>query len=280
MSAAWRLNMPATKKLTLLALCDWANDEGGSLYPSISAIAARCSVSERTAQRLVHGLIEDDWLKVVGNENGGRPGMSRRYQINAERIYSEGAITGVNSSPVTGDSLTPLRVTNEARRVTNQVETGDTGVTRSTIDPSVKASTRKKGAPAARAAPVKTLDRPNGVSEQTWSDWLALRKAKRAPVTEAVLRHAEREAAKAGMTLEAFLVVWCYRGSQGLEASWLTPTERGEQERQLGVAGRITALNRAQAFRGEDDMQIGIIPLPEIRGAARAPLEGEFEVLT
>ena len=279
MSAAWRLDMPGTKKLTLLALCDWANDNGGSLYPSVAAIAARCSVSERTAQRLVHDLIEDGWLEVVGNENGGRPGMTRRYQINAERIYSEGSVTGANLSPLTGDSLAPVRVTNQARRVTNQVETGDMGVTRSTKEPSVKASTKKKGAPAARATPVKTLDRPNGVSEQTWGDWLELRKAKKAPVTEGVLRHAEREAAKAGMSLEHFFGIWCYRGSQGLEASWLTPTERGVQGWQLGVADRITKLNRAQAFRDDDDMEIRIPP-SGIRVAARAPLEGEFEVLT
>ena len=28
------------------------------------------------------------------------------------------------------------------------------------------------------------------------------------------------------MTLEAFLKVWCRRGSQGMEASWLKPDER------------------------------------------------------
>lgn len=62
--------------------------------------------------------------------------------------------------------------------------------------------------------------------EQTWADWLALRKAKRAPVTETVLTGAAKEAQKAGLTLESFLRVWCVRGSQGLEAAWLKPHER------------------------------------------------------
>lgn len=262
MSAAWRLNMPASKKLTLLALCDWANDEGGSVYPSIAAIAARCSVSERTAQRLVHDLIEDGWLEVVGNENGGRPGMTRRYQVNAHRIYSEGPATGANLASVTGDSLTPVRVTNAARRVTNQAETGDTHVTQSTIDPSLKAPTRKKVAPAARATPVKTPDRPEGVSEQTWADWLTLRKAKRAPVTEAVLTHAVREAGKAGMSLDAFLGIWCFRGSQGLEAAWLTPKEQAGAR---GGAGPLSAVERvsrntARAFDHPDSWGRGYVP--------------------
>ena len=67
---------------------------------------------------------------------------------------------------------------------------------------------------------------PPDVSEQVWSDWLKLRKAKKAPVTETVLAGAQSEANKAGMTLEAFLRVWCRRGSQGLEAAWLKPDER------------------------------------------------------
>jgi hypothetical protein len=68
--------------------------------------------------------------------------------------------------------------------------------------------------------------RPPEVPEQVWADWLTLRKSKRAPVTQTTLDGAVSEAAKAGMTLEAFLRVWCRRGSQGLEAAWLTAGER------------------------------------------------------
>jgi hypothetical protein len=78
-----------------------------------------------------------------------------------------------------------------------------------------------------RAAPVA---RPPDVAEQVWSDWLELRKAKRAPVTQTTLDGAITEAAKAGMSLEAFLRVWCRRGSQGLEADWLKPDERGRSD--------------------------------------------------
>ena len=67
---------------------------------------------------------------------------------------------------------------------------------------------------------------PDGVDESVWTDWIALRKAKRAPVTGTVVAEAESEALKAGMTFEAFLRVWCARGSQGLQADWLKPHER------------------------------------------------------
>ena len=120
MSAAWRIDMPAAKKLVLLALCDWANDEGGSLYPSMAAIAARCSVSERTVQRIVHGMIDEGWIAVVGNETGGR-GRTCRYQLNADRIVSSGAKKGDKSTPFAESK----RVTSASERVTSTTVKGD-----------------------------------------------------------------------------------------------------------------------------------------------------------
>jgi hypothetical protein len=68
--------------------------------------------------------------------------------------------------------------------------------------------------------------KPEGVTDATWADWLQLRKAKKAPVTETVVAQAQREAAKAGMALQRFLEIWCMRGSQGLQADWLRADER------------------------------------------------------
>lgn len=64
---------------------------------------------------------------------------------------------------------------------------------------------------------------PPDVSEQVWQDWLALRKAKKATVTQTVIDGAKKEADKLGWPLEKFLVEWCTRGSQGLKAEWVAP---------------------------------------------------------
>lgn len=81
-------------------------------------------------------------------------------------------------------------------------------------------------APRSRSATTSKVAKPDDVDEQVWVDWTALRKAKRAVVSETVLDGARSEAAKAGMTLEAFLRVWCLRGSQGLQADWIKPAEK------------------------------------------------------
>jgi uncharacterized protein YdaU (DUF1376 family) len=62
---------------------------------------------------------------------------------------------------------------------------------------------------------------PPDVNEKIWSDWIALRKAKKAVVTETVIIGARKEAEKIGWTLEQFLTEWCIRGSQGLKAEWI-----------------------------------------------------------
>lgn len=83
------------------------------------------------------------------------------------------------------------------------------------------------GSPPKKPKPArKSPDKPDDVTDQTWDDWLSLRASKKAPVTTTVVNGAASEASKAGMPLEAFLQVWCLRGSQGLEASWLTEAER------------------------------------------------------
>lgn len=80
---------------------------------------------------------------------------------------------------------------------------------------------------AARTPPAPAVSKPEGVTDQTWADWLAHRKKKGATVTDSVVCSAAEEAIKAQMTLENFLKLWCFRGSQGLMAEWIKPHERG-----------------------------------------------------
>jgi hypothetical protein len=81
---------------------------------------------------------------------------------------------------------------------------------------------------------------PPDVGLQEWEDWLSLRKAKKAPVTETVLKSARKEADKAGITLNAFLTIWCARGSQGLQADWLKTNERQSFAQQAADIARST----------------------------------------
>lgn len=64
------------------------------------------------------------------------------------------------------------------------------------------------------------VQKPESVSEQVWTDFCALRNKRRAPITETALKGIQREAEKAGITLEEALSTCCERGWQGFKAEW------------------------------------------------------------
>ena len=135
------------------------------------------------------------------------------------------------------ESTRPARVDHASSRVKAEGKEGREG--------KGKEEEGKEETPRKRSAPTPSIQKPDDVDQQTWADWLSLRKAKRAPVTETVVKGARDESVKAGMTLDAFLQVWCRRGSQGLEAGWLRPEERNTQSR----ASTETAYQRSMRER-------------------------------
>jgi uncharacterized protein YdaU (DUF1376 family) len=67
----------------------------------------------------------------------------------------------------------------------------------------------------------QAVARPDGVSEGVWNDFLAIRKAKRSPLTQTALEAIQREADKVPMTIAEALMVCCARGWQGFKAEWV-----------------------------------------------------------
>lgn len=62
--------------------------------------------------------------------------------------------------------------------------------------------------------------RPDDVPEDVWRDFLAVRKAKRSPLTPKAFEGIEREAKKAGLSIAEALTICIERGWQGFQASW------------------------------------------------------------
>lgn len=67
----------------------------------------------------------------------------------------------------------------------------------------------------------RAVARPDGVSDAVWNDFLSLRRAKRAPLTETALAAITKEAGKAGWKLEEALTECVTRGWQGFKAEWI-----------------------------------------------------------
>ena len=81
---------------------------------------------------------------------------------------------------------------------------------------------KNKGADVSkRKSSFCTVDRPQDVSEQLWTDFLTHRKAKKAPVTETVISRTRSQARLCGMTLAEALEMTVARGWQGFEARYV-----------------------------------------------------------
>lgn len=126
-----------------------------------------------------------------------------------------------NGKTAKNRALTNERVGKMREKQRNEQQESNAATVTETVSREEKRREEKE--PRKRASPVVC---PDDVSEQVWVDWLSLRTKKRAPVTLTVLDEARKEADKASLPLDAFLRVWCRRGSQGLEASWLKADER------------------------------------------------------
>lgn len=66
----------------------------------------------------------------------------------------------------------------------------------------------------------KPTDLLPGLPADLVTDFLAIRKAKRAPLTKTAVEGIQREAEKAGLSLEAAIRVCCERGWAGYRADW------------------------------------------------------------
>jgi uncharacterized phage protein (TIGR02220 family) len=170
MSQAFATELPTSKKMVLLVLCDYANDDGLSCRPSVSSVAKKASVSDRQCKRLMRELELDGLISVVANQNGGSPGSTRHYRIQCDRLLR----LSTGDTHDTGDNMT--RVTNgtetgdkcDKGRVTNGTETGDTGDTQPPKDPPVDPPRTPQGVHAHETESKQVLDYLN---ERTGSDW-------------------------------------------------------------------------------------------------------------
>lgn len=89
-----------------------------------------------------------------------------------------------------------------------------------------------------------SIPKPDAVAQSVWDDFLEIRKAKKSPLGPTALHGIEREASKAGLSLEAALSMCCSRGWQSFKADWV--------KNQPSVSGRpLTAAENYVAQKNQ-----------------------------
>lgn len=80
---------------------------------------------------------------------------------------------------------------------------------------------------------------PADVGQQVWNDFVQVRKAKRAPLTETALASIRKEADRAGWSLEQALRECSARGWQGFKADWVASAPKTPPSGNVAAARAI-----------------------------------------
>ena len=221
------------KLIRVWAWFDSHTEDGNAVgvsYPLVDRVAGVIGFAEAMA---LCGWLAQNGSTLSVPKFGRHNGKSAKARaLTNERVSKHRKSNAAINAQSNADAVTPSvskTVTREEKRREEELSS-----------PTVQRVARKRA----------TVPKPADVEAQTWEDWNALRKAKRAPVTATVIDAAKAEAIKAGLTLEQFLRVWCQRGSQGLQADWLKPQERSALVVPMGrksdalMAGNIAAAQR------------------------------------
>jgi len=95
---AWGQQVSPSEKLVLLAIADFASDDGGNAYPSVERVAKMAGLSTRTVIRAIGSLVEAGLLAVSKNHR------SRGNAYNTYQLAIRSKVTPCHSH---SDTMTP-----------------------------------------------------------------------------------------------------------------------------------------------------------------------------
>ena len=197
--------------------------------------------------------VEDKRNKAA--ENGRASALKRKGRHSTERVTSVIA-SDIASDQLNGDSHTHTHT---------HTQLSDANESDSPISP-VDLKTSKK----AQKPKLDQVSSPPDVSESTWSDFLALRKAKNAPISETALSGIRREAEKAGWSMQNALAECCERGWQGFKAEWV---KKGNVN-SFPATGNDPLVDIILARKAREDAKKALNPPPNSPPSA-IPSQGE-----
>lgn len=209
-----RLTLEQTR--VLVALFSFRNKVTNTVWPSRAAIAERTGMHPSNISSATSALVALGWLS---KEGAGGYSKATRYTLCVPDLVKP---TTVAQQATVAESAT---VAHSATQTVAESATPPLAESATRKEQSIEHTNEQKNTARARStAPVQ----PDGVTDQTWSDWLQLRKTLKAAVTQTAVDGIAREARRAGYTLEQALVTCCANGWRGFKADWVQQRGHGQ----------------------------------------------------
>lgn len=253
MTLMWDVQFPTQSQLLIaLKLADYANDQGGSIFPSRNTIAELTQTSESTVKNVLRAFRECGLL-LVAKEGGHGPKSTTQYEINlrllsalvigdcklngsSENLEVEFTNKGAEFDPLKGGEFDPLalvRGQSDLLRGQPGHAKGSAGYPQSTtihqIDSSARERAAAEGATAHRAeAGVPVLIVRGDDTFQMWINWL---------------NQEGHYQAASQMASEGKLVAYALRPFKGIPMPKLAPIETSPKYAELMAArNRVAAV--------------------------------------
>lgn len=170
--------------LVLLAMADYADKEGGSVFPSVATVARKARLSEAQARRIIRRLVAERWVRLVVASIGGSKTATNQYEINLSKLAEPLAPVipvAEDDTPSAGD--TPPLAPTLPLPLAPMRDTPSAGARRSVIYPSLQPSGEPLPSATACADRRRTRSKPSkvtwtpdggweGIDERMKSGWL------------------------------------------------------------------------------------------------------------
>lgn len=228
---------------------DWLKFEKATLdKPEVFAIAARLGIDpDAVVGKLIRVWSWFDTHTVDGNAAGvtpelldriaGATGFVTAMHESGWVVVAEDGVSLPNFDRHTGETAKKRALT--AKRVAYHRSKGNVEGNDGSVTPALAREEKRR-----EEKKEQKQDAPNGAVEipdvdpKVVADFLKIRRAKKAPLTETALDGLRREAAKAGVTLEQALRTCCERGWTGFKAEWVAGQGGAPSKASLPGGGR------------------------------------------
>ena len=203
-----RLGLKSNELLVFALIYGFSIDGVHSFNGGRAYISKLLGIGPATACRVIESLVNKG-LIVKQNNTVNSVTVSNSYTINHEYI-----------NQLLNDAENDLNCENDdfihdGEQPINETEKSHENANKSVLSVDNKKSTKSGKITA------EMLVSEHGVSEQVANDWAAMRRSKKAPISDTVIKGLVREAKKANLTLDNVLQICVERNWQGFQASWL-----------------------------------------------------------
>lgn len=178
-------------------MLDYAYLHERGLEGDVAAIAR--AIGLRGQEKEVESVLSDFWFCTDGVWKNHRVEEELAMMADKQsKAVAAGKASGAARRTANGRSTDAERTLN-GRRTIQDSETQDS----------------ETPVPEAHASRAALVGRPEDVPDDLWREWVAFRKAKRAPVTRLVLDTTRAKATAAGMSMREALTNWIANGQTG-----------------------------------------------------------------